>query len=740
MRRALVALAVVLALVAWRYAPPAARGVDAPRAEFSAARARAALGRVLGAGTPHPTGSAANAAVRERLRAELAALGIAPDVEEGFACGLNGRCAKVTNLLARVPGTDPGGQAVLLACHYDSVPAGPGAGDDGVGVAVTLEAARALLAGPRPRSDLWLLIDDGEELGLLGAEAFIRDHPGSSVAAVVNVDARGTTGPALMFEMSTGSSMLVRAAASALRRPATNSIYYSIYQRLPNDTDFTVFKRNGVPGVNFAIIGGPQRYHTRRDDLAHLDAGSLQQLGDDALAMVRAFGAGDVGFRTQQQSVFFDLLTWRLVRWPQGSTPWLASLAVLLIAIAVRVGRRRGAEGGGAGWGVLAVLGVLLAVAGLAWALRAGLHAAAALPYRWMASGWALEVGFWALAVAVAAAVAAGVGRRLRPAATWGALWVGWSCLALAAALLAPAVSYPLVVPALIAGLVGVLTAARRGPAGGAWQTLPPLVAAALLVFPLCWMLYTGMGDAVLPAVAVLVGLVLVAALPAFATAAPRARGVVAVAGGVVAAAATIAAVVLPPFTVDAPRPVTLVLEQDADRGASRWVAGAAGAPLPAWLARAASFDVERPFPWWPDYRAWTAPAAAAAQPAPEVTVERVSRAGGQMRVLARLSSRRGASIAGLYLPARRLFEARVEGVEVPTRAGGWLLVEDATLPAAGAEIELAFIGEEPVELYLYDVRTGLGGEGDALVSARPPSEVPLGRGDRSIVWRRVRL
>ena len=260
-------------------------------------RAKAALARVLGDGAPHLTGSAANAAVRARLIAELAKLGLRPEIDERFVCGGGGRCARVVNVLARVPGEDPSQRAALLACHYDSVASGPGAADDGAGVAAALETARALLAAPRLPHDVWLLIDDGEEQALLGAEAFVRDAGArrSASLAVVNVEARGTTGPSLMFELSTGSAWLVAAAARVLPRPATNSIYYTLYQRLPNDTDLTVFKREGMEGVNFAFVGGPLRYHTPRDDLAHLDLGSLQHHGDNALAMVRALaGAGEL--------------------------------------------------------------------------------------------------------------------------------------------------------------------------------------------------------------------------------------------------------------------------------------------------------------------------------------------------------------------------------------------------------------------------------------------------------------
>ncbi len=469
MRRALAALVVVLALVAWRYAPPAPRGTDTPPDQFSATRARDVLARVLGDGAPHPTGTAANAAVRARLQAELTALGLRPQVEERFVCG-GSRCGTVFNLMARVPGATSGEPAVLLACHYDSVWAGAGAADDGVGVATALEAARALLAGPRPRRDVWLLIDDGEEQALLGAEAFVREPERvKQTAAVVNVEARGTTGPSLLFEMSTGNARLVAAAARALPRPATNSIYYTIYQRLPNDTDLTVFKRAGMAGVNFAFVGGPLRYHTPRDDLAHLDLGSLQHHGDHALAMVRALADEGGPWKAPGDAVFFDVLTLFIVRWPE---PWTVPLAVLgaLLVIASVLLRRRGernADGqpvGSAGsafgrgllWGVPAVLGGVVGSLLVAWVLRWLLRALGALPYQWVAH-----------ALAAAARLlergprgdsgdrVGGLRDRLRPQAAWTATWIVWALLALALAVLVAGRLVP-------AGRAG----ARRGRGG----------------------------------------------------------------------------------------------------------------------------------------------------------------------------------------------------------------------------------------------------------------------------------
>src|SRR5438876_401645 len=134
-----------------------------------------------------------------------------------------------------------------------------------------------------------------EVLGRLGAEAFVAGDPAAKeVGAVVNLEARGTTGASLMFETSDRSGWIVDLFAKSVPRPASNSIYYTIYKMLPNDTDLTVYKRSGLAGLNFAFIGGEARYHTPRDDFAHADPASLQHHGENALAMVRALARADL--------------------------------------------------------------------------------------------------------------------------------------------------------------------------------------------------------------------------------------------------------------------------------------------------------------------------------------------------------------------------------------------------------------------------------------------------------------
>ena len=206
----LAALALKGSLLALPAAGPSASGFDANRAHQR-------LARILGDERPHPVDSAANDAVRERLIAEMRAVGLNPRITDDFAC--NGRrgsavaCARVRNLVATIGPAE--GRHLLLVSHYDSTPAGPGAADDGIGVATMLEVAMALRGRALARP-VTFLINEGEEFGLIGARAFMeRDPLAAQVDVAINLEARGVNGPAIMFETSRPN-----AAAIALYRAA----------------------------------------------------------------------------------------------------------------------------------------------------------------------------------------------------------------------------------------------------------------------------------------------------------------------------------------------------------------------------------------------------------------------------------------------------------------------------------------------------------------------------------------
>lgn len=206
--------------------PPSAVSESAPASEFSAGRARKHIEAI--AQKPHPVGSAEHQRVRDYILGELSAIGLDTQTQKaqvvvergGEAIG-----ASVENTLATVPGTSNISKSILLVAHYDSVPTSFGASDDGSGVATLLETARALKAASPLKNDIVLLFTDAEEVGLLGARAFVEDKEAmKGIGVVFNFEARGNSGASIMFETSDGNSRLINEFAKASPSPVASSL------------------------------------------------------------------------------------------------------------------------------------------------------------------------------------------------------------------------------------------------------------------------------------------------------------------------------------------------------------------------------------------------------------------------------------------------------------------------------------------------------------------------------------
>lgn len=260
---------------------------------------------------PHPTGSPENNRVRSYILQELSNLGLNPEIQSAAVVntkwGTPFSAATVRNVVAKLKGSD-NTRALMLAAHYDSIPTGPGAGDDASGVATILETIRAVRAGAALRNDLIILMTDGEELGLLGAKAFVDESPlVKEVGLVLNFEARGTSGPSLMFETSNFNGWLIQEFAKVVPYPVTSSLLHSIYERMPNDTDLTMFRKGGLAGLNFAFVGGLAHYHTRLDNPFILNERSIQHNGSQCLALTRHFGNMNLKNTEADDVVFFNL-------------------------------------------------------------------------------------------------------------------------------------------------------------------------------------------------------------------------------------------------------------------------------------------------------------------------------------------------------------------------------------------------------------------------------------------------
>jgi hypothetical protein len=356
-----VVLVVLIAVIVGAYLarmPPAPRLAGIPADGFSAGRAFAHVEQI--AAVPHPVGSAANVGVRDYLLAELRDLGLRPNVLAATAVRGN-ELAWVENIHARIPGRASTGH-VVLAAHYDSVAQAPGAADDAAGVAAILETARALRASPPLRNDIDLVITDGEEPGLLGAQALVTAgviDPSRSI--VLNLEAGGSSGPSMLFQSSPGNLGLIEAFAR-VGDPVGGSELAALFELLPNDTDFTVFRDAGFAGLNLIFADGHVQYHSPTDTPVNLDRSSLQHHGDNLLRLAQVFGEQQLPLPRGDEVTFFSLFG-RLVWYPEGLTVPLALLALGIFAGSLWYARRRGARL----WGVAiaaATIALLLAAAG----------------------------------------------------------------------------------------------------------------------------------------------------------------------------------------------------------------------------------------------------------------------------------------------------------------------------------------------------------------------------------------
>ena len=757
-RRILFALALLAAIFAVSFAsirPPSPKLRAAPANQFSAARARDVLFQLAGDDLPHPVGSAQNDVVRGRIVDILTRLGYDPQVQTGFACEF-GTCGTVKNILARLPGADASGPAVLLAAHYDSVPAGPGASDDGAGVATVLEIARALKAMPPPRHSIILMIDDGEEAGLLGAHAFVEGHPwAKDVAAAVNIEARGSSGPSLMFETGSANDWVVRLFARKAPRPMTSSISYTVYKLLPNDTDFTVFKAAGYQGLNFAYVDDVVHYHTPLDNFENANPASLQHHGDNALPSLVALANSDLENIPPGEAVYFDLFGHWVVRWPMRWTLPLAIAGFLLIAFQVFwLIRSKRMSGNELLWGLLAWIVVVLATSVLALILLRIVHMTGATPVNWVAHPQPLQIAIWSLALA---AVVTHSIVFTRKAGFWGLwsgtfVWIGAASLALGYAL--PGVSYILVLVAITAAISALPFVLRRGDSksGAVLPVALPLAVGAISGFGLALMMYAALGLESLPALAVVLA-ILFSPLLAMCTDLRDASGVPALAVPGIPVAVTIAAAflssVVPAFSAKAPERVNIEYWSDADAGKTQWVVRPNSGRLPDPIRLAANFhSVDHgPFPW-NRQTAFLADAPHLDLAPPTFTILNFSVANGRRTYTALLRSERGAPQAMVFFPPDSgLGDLRAEDSPIPVDESrvqrylnGWSIFSCVTMTPKGVTITFTLPVGKPVEVYAVDQTFRLPDEGSVLLKSRPLTATASQDGDITLVSRRIQL
>ncbi|MCA3700912.1 MAG: M20/M25/M40 family metallo-hydrolase [Brevundimonas sp.] len=340
-------LALALVIGVWALQVPSPRPTTAPAIAFSAERAMPDVRAI--AERPHPVGSADHARVQAYLVDRMTALGLNPALQAGAMSPeavarlerWGGDPAAVgnqaVNIVGVLPGRDPTAAAVVMMAHYDSAWGSPGAADDAAGVAAILESVRALKARGTFDRTLVVLITDAEELNLDGARIFFSEHPlRDRVGAVVNLEARGGGGRAMMFETGRGNAetidLFARVAGRADGGVTSNALSIFVYENMPNGTDFTIPKNRGIAGLNFAFIGRPALYHTPEATPDALDVGALQHIGSQALEATEALLSSEALPIAGENAVYGDVLGRFLI--VHDKAVGLTLLAITAIALA----------------------------------------------------------------------------------------------------------------------------------------------------------------------------------------------------------------------------------------------------------------------------------------------------------------------------------------------------------------------------------------------------------------------
>lgn len=758
---ALVGITLLLALTLAAYRPPAPLGPDAAPNLFSAYRAKAVLDSLVGNGVPHPIGSPAAARVRENIVKRLAALGYNPELQSGFVCDDHGACGNAVNIIATLGGKTE--DAVLLAAHYDSVPAGPGASDDGTGVAAMLEIARVLAARPQPLHPVVLLFTDGEEAGLLGASLFVNQHPlAKQVMAAVNLDARGTSGPSMMFETGTANAWLMGLYGAAIARPVTNSLFYVVYKLLPNDTDFSVFKSAAYQGFNFAFIGNVGRYHTPLDTAANADPGTIQHHGDNALAAISVLANSPSLRFPAAESVFADIFARKLISWPSQFTlpASLLSLILLLGEVIILV-RTRVVAARQVIWGSVGTVCTLVSGIALSAALLALLTAVGKVPSArdsWISQPLPMHAAAAAIAFLAAGGASVWLARRAGFWGFWAAASLFAAVLSVASAVAVPGASFVFLATAIAAGL-GALPAAVCSTRGRTPPQYAIDLAALLPVFmifaailPLLRFLYMALGVLAWPLSTGVLCLGTAALLPQLAAASERTRRGIIATAALVASAGVLITLGMPTYSAAWPERVNVEYWFDADTGQSHFLVRCESSRLPAALAAAAHFD-PAPHPRFAGsgVMAFHAPAPPLALAAPELQLTSRSAATSPSAQPAthfelRLRSARGAPEALVVFPASaQVAEITLKTASGPVRSklnklrSGATLLDVVALPAAGVEFSFDAAGRLPAAVQVFDQSYAFP-EGQSLPHARPPNAISSQDGDLTVVHHTVTL
>ncbi|CCG80871.1 Uncharacterized zinc metallopeptidase C1919.12c [Taphrina deformans PYCC 5710] len=300
--------------------------------------------------SPHPYNSYRNDDVRRFLKSIIedecpSALDESDNSTTWVGTGMN-RDVKIstyheqTNLVIYLPSSRKTDEAVLLSAHYDSVSSGNGATDNGMGITVALALIKKHCKHSLP-ANIIFNINNAEEDGLFGAQAFLEHPRFAQVKSFINLEGAGAGGPAMLFRASGNE---VAASYKGAKMPRSSIAGNDFFEQhlIQSQTDFVVYAPH-VPGIDVAFFAPRSQYHTRRDSSKTASAWSIEHMLSAAdHAMTNLAHTKHIVDNKSKKTVFFDFLGLRFFSFQLTTLLWfdlailIASPILLGISFAIR--------------------------------------------------------------------------------------------------------------------------------------------------------------------------------------------------------------------------------------------------------------------------------------------------------------------------------------------------------------------------------------------------------------------
>ena len=312
--------------------------------EFSTKRVLKTIEKI--AEKPHYVGSQNHETVVQYIVSEIEKMGLKASIQEDSFL-YDGVGTQPKNIYVRIPGSGSDKDLMLLS-HYDSAPHSysHGASDDASGVATILEGIRVFLYNKTPhKNDIVVLFSDAEELGLNGAALFAKNYSKiQDVGLILNFEARGSSGSSFMLmESNSGNQRMINDFVNANPKfPVSNSLMYSIYKMLPNDTDLTAFRKiRDIQGFNFANIDSHFNYHTQQDNFENIDEVSLAHKAGYLMPLMKHFSNFDLKMLTSSRENVYCNTPLGFINYSFDYIFPMLILATILFLVLIFIGIKR---------------------------------------------------------------------------------------------------------------------------------------------------------------------------------------------------------------------------------------------------------------------------------------------------------------------------------------------------------------------------------------------------------------